>query len=67
MKSDGLSETAFGFIFALARNAEVAFGNARAGAFGSVRPTRSAKSLEGATMLVVGLGGAGTESRPPCA
>ena len=61
VKNDGLSETAFGFIFALARNAEVAWGNAQAGAFGSVRPTRAAKSLEGATMLIVGLGGAGTE------
>jgi phosphoglycerate dehydrogenase-like enzyme len=61
VKSDGLSENAFGFIFALARNAEVAWGNAQAGAFGSVRPTRPAKSLEGATMLIVGLGGAGTE------
>jgi phosphoglycerate dehydrogenase-like enzyme len=61
VKNDGLSENAFGFIFALARNAEVALGNAKAGAFGSVRPTRPAKSLQGATMLIVGLGGAGTE------
>jgi phosphoglycerate dehydrogenase-like enzyme len=61
VKNDGLSENAFGFIFALARNAEVAWGNAQAGAFGSVKPTRPAKSLQGATMLVVGLGGAGTE------
>ncbi|MGE0359811.1 MAG: NAD(P)-dependent oxidoreductase [Vicinamibacterales bacterium] len=61
VKNDGLSESAFGFIFALARNAEVAWGNAQGGAFGTVRPTRPAKSLHGATMIVVGLGGAGTE------
>lgn len=61
VKNDGLSENAFGFIFALARNAEVAWGNVQAGRFGAVKPTRAAKSLQGATMLVVGLGGAGTE------
>lgn len=61
VKNDGLSENAFGFIFALARNAEVAFGNAAAGRFGAVKSTRPAKSLQGATLLVVGLGGAGTE------
>jgi phosphoglycerate dehydrogenase-like enzyme len=61
VKSDSLSENAFGFIFALARNMDIAVDNQRAGAFGSVRATRPAKSLEGATMLVVGLGGAGTE------
>ncbi len=61
VKNDGLSENAFGFIFALARNAEVAWGNAKAGAFGSIKPTRPAKSLQGGTMLIVGLGGAGTE------
>jgi phosphoglycerate dehydrogenase-like enzyme len=61
VKSDTLSETAFGFIFALARNLDTAVDNQRAHDFGAVRATRPVKALEGATMLVVGLGGAGTE------
>lgn len=61
VKSDSLSENAFGFIFALARNMDIAVDNQRAGTLVSERPARAAKTLEGATMLVVGLGGAGTE------
>jgi phosphoglycerate dehydrogenase-like enzyme len=61
VKSDGLMETAFGFIFALSRNIDNALDNQRRGSFDSVPGTRPAKQLEGATMLVVGLGGAGTE------
>jgi phosphoglycerate dehydrogenase-like enzyme len=61
VKSDSLSENAFGFIFALARNMDIAVNNQRARTLQSERATRPAKTLEGATMLVVGLGGAGTE------
>jgi phosphoglycerate dehydrogenase-like enzyme len=61
VKSNALAESAYGFIFALARNMDIASANTHAGAFGSVRPTRPPKSLSGATMLVVGLGGSGTE------
>lgn len=61
MKSDSLSENAFGFIFALARNMDIAVDNQRSGTLRSEHATRPPKTLEGATMLVVGLGGAGTE------
>ncbi|HEX3753717.1 MAG TPA: NAD(P)-dependent oxidoreductase [Rhizomicrobium sp.] len=61
VKSDGLMETAFGYIFALARNLDVALDNQRRGSFDAVRATRPVRQLEGATMLIVGLGGAGTE------
>ncbi len=61
VKSDGLAETAFGFIFALSRNMDTAVVNQQASAFNAVRATRPVKTLDGATMLVVGLGGAGTE------
>ena len=62
VKNDGLSENAFGFIFALGAERRGGLGNAQAGAFGAVRPTRPAKSLQGAhDARSVGLGGAGTE------
>jgi phosphoglycerate dehydrogenase-like enzyme len=61
VKSPELTETAFGFILALARNMDIAVDNQRAGEFGLVPQTRPPKSLYGATMLVVGLGAAGSE------
>jgi phosphoglycerate dehydrogenase-like enzyme len=61
VKSDGLAENAFGFIFSLARNMDTALDNQRAHDLGAIRATRPTKALEGATLLVVGLGGAGAE------
>jgi phosphoglycerate dehydrogenase-like enzyme len=60
VKNTTLAEMGMGYVFALARNIDVLYANQkqrdlnRSGARASLR-------LEGATMLIVGLGGAGTE------
>lgn len=60
VKNTVLAEMAMGYVFALARSIDVGIRNQETrdleGAHG-----RAAKQLDGATMLIVGLGGAGTE------
>lgn len=58
-KSTVLAEEAMGYVFALARSIDVGVQNQLHGNLNA--RGRHAKQLEGATMLVVGLGGAGTE------
>ena len=61
VKSEALEERAFGFIFALARDIDITLENQRHGSFDAVHGWRPTKQLNGSTMLVVGLGGAGTQ------
>ncbi len=60
VKDTILAEMAMGYVFALARSIDVGLQNQRLHDLQAVRG-RPAKQLHGATMLVVGLGGAGTE------
>lgn len=59
VKNTNLSEMAMGYVFALARSIDLGVENQRRRDL-SV-PGRPAMQLKGSTMLVVGLGGAGTE------
>jgi phosphoglycerate dehydrogenase-like enzyme len=60
VKNSFLAEIGMGYVLALTRTIDVTLENQRQRDL-SRRPTRQAKRLEGATMLIVGLGGAGTE------
>jgi phosphoglycerate dehydrogenase-like enzyme len=60
VKNTALAEMGMGYVFALARSVDVTLDNQRQRDLGR-RGGRPAKRLEGATMLIVGLGGAGTE------
>jgi phosphoglycerate dehydrogenase-like enzyme len=60
VKNTALAEMGMGYVFALARSIDVGLENQRAREL-SRRGGRPGKRLEGATMLIVGLGGAGTE------
>lgn len=60
VKDTILAEMAMGYVFALARSIDVGLENQRIRTLDSIHG-RPAKQLRGSTMLVVGLGGAGTE------
>jgi len=60
VKNTALAEMGMGYVFALARSVDVGLENQRQRDL-SRRGGRLGKRLEGATMLIVGLGGAGTE------
>jgi phosphoglycerate dehydrogenase-like enzyme len=60
VKNTALAEMGMGYVFALARSVDVTLDNQRQRDLGK-RGGRPGKRLEGATMLIVGLGGAGTE------
>jgi phosphoglycerate dehydrogenase-like enzyme len=60
VKNTILSEMAIAYVFALARSIDVGLENQRLGDLDAIRG-RPAKQLRGSTMLIVGLGGAGTE------
>jgi len=60
VKNTALAEMGMGYVFALARSVDVTLDNQRRRDLGK-RGGRPGKRLEGATMLIVGLGGAGTE------
>ncbi len=60
VKNTGLAEMAMGYVFALARSIDVGVENQRLHEINR-RGGRPGKRLEGATMLVIGLGGSGTE------
>jgi phosphoglycerate dehydrogenase-like enzyme len=60
VKNTVLAEMGMGYVFALARSIDVGLENQRQRDLGR-RGGRPGKRLEGATMLIVGLGGAGTE------
>lgn len=60
VKNTVLAEMGMGYVFALARSIDVTLENQRARDL-SRRGGRIGKRLEGSTMLIVGLGGAGTE------
>ena len=60
VKNTLLAEIGMGYVMALTRSIDVTLDNQRQRELGR-RGGRPAKRLEGATMLIVGLGGAGTE------
>jgi len=60
VKNSVLAEIGMGYVFALARSVDITLENQHQRDL-SRRGGRLAKRLEGATMLIVGLGGAGTE------
>lgn len=60
VKNTVLAEIGMGYVFALARSIDVTLENQRQHDLGR-RGGRPGKRLEGSTMLIVGLGGAGTE------
>ncbi|MEO6185959.1 MAG: NAD(P)-dependent oxidoreductase [Steroidobacteraceae bacterium] len=60
VKNTVLAEMGMGYVFALARSVDVILENQRQRDLNR-RGGRPGKRLEGATMLIVGLGGAGTE------
>jgi len=60
VKNTGLSEMAMGYVFALARSIDIGVENQRLRELNR-RGGRPGKRLEGATMLIIGLGGSGTE------
>jgi phosphoglycerate dehydrogenase-like enzyme len=60
VKNTGLAEMGIGFMFALARDVDVLVANQQQRDL-SRRGGRPGLRLEGSTMLIVGLGGAGTE------
>jgi phosphoglycerate dehydrogenase-like enzyme len=60
VKNTVLAEMAMGYVFALARSIDVGLQNQQLKDLNAIHG-RPAKQLEGSTMLVVGLGGAGTE------
>ena len=59
VKNTALAEMGMGYVFALARAVDVTLENQRQRDLN--RRARPGKRLEGSTMLIVGLGGAGTE------
>jgi phosphoglycerate dehydrogenase-like enzyme len=60
VKNTILAEMAMGYVFALARSIDVGLENQRLGSLDAMGG-RPAMQLQGSTMLIVGLGGAGTE------
>lgn len=60
VKNTVLAEMGIGYMFALARSVDVTLANQRERDLGR-RGGRVGKRLDGATLLIVGLGGAGTE------
>lgn len=60
VKNSLLAEIAIGYVMALTRAVDVTLDNQRHRELNRA-PSRKAKRVEGATMLIVGLGGAGTE------
>lgn len=60
VKNTVLAEMGIGYMFALARSVDVTLANQRDRELGR-RGGRAGKRLDGATLLIVGLGGAGTE------
>lgn len=60
VKNTALAEMGMGYVFALARSIDVGLENQRLRELNR-RGGRPGKRLEGATMLIIGLGGAGTE------
>jgi len=60
VKNTALAEMGMGYVVALGRSVDVTLDNQRQRDLGR-RGGRAGKRLEGATMLIVGLGGAGTE------
>jgi phosphoglycerate dehydrogenase-like enzyme len=60
VKNTVLAEMAMGYVFALARSIDIGLQNQRLSDLNATH-ARKAKQLEGSTMLIVGLGGAGTE------
>lgn len=61
VKSTMLAEEAMGYVFALARSIDVGMRNQLRGELNKAGHGRHSKQLHGATMLIVGLGGAGVE------
>lgn len=61
VKNTMMAEEAMGYVFALARSIDVGVQNQARGELNSRDHGRHAKQLQGATMLIVGLGGAGVE------
>jgi phosphoglycerate dehydrogenase-like enzyme len=61
VKNTMMAEEAMGYVFALARSIDVGMRNQLRGELNSGGHGRHSKQLNGATMLIVGLGGAGVE------
>jgi phosphoglycerate dehydrogenase-like enzyme len=61
VKNTMLAEEAMGYVFALARSIDVGMRSQLRGELDKSGRGRHSRQLQGATMLVVGLGGAGTE------
>ena len=61
VKNTMMAEEAMGYVFALARSIDVGMRNQLRGELNSAGHGRHSKQLEGATLLIVGLGGAGVE------
>jgi phosphoglycerate dehydrogenase-like enzyme len=61
VKNTMMAEEAMGYVFALARSIDVGVQNQLRGVLNTGGHGRHSKQLQGATMLIVGLGGAGTE------
>lgn len=61
VKNTMLAEQAMGYVFALARSIDVGMRNQLRGELDRSGRGRHSKQLQGATMLIVGLGGAGVE------
>ena len=61
VKNTMMAEEAMGYVFALARSIDVGMRNQLRGELNNAGHGRHSKQLEGATMLIVGLGGAGVE------
>ena len=61
VKNTMLAEEAMGYVFALARSIDVGVQNQLRGELDRSGKGRHSKQLQGATMLIVGLGGAGIE------
>jgi phosphoglycerate dehydrogenase-like enzyme len=61
VKNTLLAEEAMGYVFALARSIDVGMRNQLRGNLNNSGQGRHSKQLQGATMLIVGLGGAGVE------
>jgi phosphoglycerate dehydrogenase-like enzyme len=61
VKNTMLAEEAMGYVFALARSIDVGVRNQLRGVLDRTGSGRHSKQLQGATMLIVGLGGAGVE------
>ena len=61
VKNTMMAEEAMGYVFALARSIDVGMRNQLRGELNSGGHGRHSKQLQGSTLLVVGLGGAGVE------